>query len=175
MRLKAARGEGFALMEVLVSLLLVGLAAAAWLQAQAAALRQTRLSTHQALAMMLADDMAERLRASPASAPALADAASFAAQAAPSVTSCQTGGCDAQAWARADASQWRALVREALPQGSAWLVLDESTRQARITLAWRDQAAADGDPASRSRSGCPPELALGAQEAVLCHTLVIAW
>jgi type IV pilus assembly protein PilV len=162
-------------MEVLVSLLLVGLAAAAWLQAQADAVRQTRLSANQTLALMLAVDMAERLRASPAMAPGMGFSAPFAAQASLRTISCEGAGCDAQAWAAADATQWRQLVRDALPQGSTQVQVDAASGQARITLAWRDPAALDSAFGSGSAQRCPAELALAAQDGVLCYTLEVAW
>jgi type IV pilus assembly protein PilV len=175
MQLKPASSRGLALIEVLVSLLLIGLAAAAWLQAQADAVRQTRLSAHQALALVLATDMAERLRASPAVAPAMGFSAPFAAQASLSALGCDAAGCDAQAWAAADASQWRELVRDALPQGSSRVQVDASSRQARITLAWRDPGALDSALGRGSAQPCPAELALDAKEGVLCYTLEVAW
>ncbi len=171
--------QGLALLEVLVSLLLVGLAAAAWLQAQADAVRQARLSANRALALMLAADMAERLRASPAVAPAMAYSAPFAAQASLASLRCEGTVCDAQGWAAADASQWRQLVRDALPQGSTRVQVDSSSRQARITLAWRDPGALGGAIGGAIGPGsaqpCPAELALGAQDGVLCYTLEVAW
>lgn len=167
--------QGLALLEVLVSLLLVGLAAAAWLQAQADAVRQARLSANRALALMLAADMAERLRASPAVAPAMAYSAPFAAQASLATLRCEGTGCDAQGLAAADASQWRQLVRDALPQGSTQVQVDASSRQARITLAWRDPGALGGAIGPGSAQPCPAELALGAQDGVLCYTLEVAW
>lgn len=175
MQLRPASSRGLALIEVLVSLLLIGLAAAAWLQAQADAVRQTRLSAHQTLALVLATDMAERLRASPAVAPAMGFSAPFAGQASLGTLRCDGSGCDAQAWAAADALQWRELVRDTLPQGSSRVQVDASSRQARITLAWRDPGALDGALARGSAQQCPAELVLGAQDGVLCYTLEVAW
>jgi hypothetical protein len=77
--------------------------------------------------------------------------------------------------AAADASQWRQLVRDALPQGSTRVQVDASSRQARITLAWRDPGALGGAIFSGSAQPCPAELALGAQDGVLCYTLEVAW
>jgi hypothetical protein len=124
---------------------------------------------------MLAADMAERLRASPAVAPAMAYSAPFAAQASLATLRCEGTGCDAQGWAAADASQWRQLVRDALPQGSTRVQVDASSRQARITLAWRDPGALGGAIGPGSAQPCPAELALGAQDGVLCYTLEVAW
>jgi hypothetical protein len=69
----------------------------------------------------------------------------------------------------------RELVRDALPQGSSRVQVDASSRQARITLAWRDPGALDSALGRGSAQPCPAELALGAKEAVLCYTLEVAW
>jgi hypothetical protein len=109
----------------------------------------------------------------------MAYSAPFAAQASLASLRCEGTVCDAQGWAAADASQWRQLVRDALPQGSTRVQVDASSRQARITLAWRDPGALGGAVGGAigpgSAQACPAELALGAQDGVLCYTLEVAW
>ena len=174
MQLTVRHAAGFMLIEVLVSVFLLALSATAWLSGQASALRQTRLSQHQAVALMLASDMAERLRASPLAAPAMAFSQSFQEQATLTVPSCSPGLCDAAAWAAADTALWRQQVRQALPQGSAVLVVDALARSARITLAWREVSAGDGTDASDSYP-CPVALAVLPADSVRCMSLGVLW
>lgn len=131
-----AQGRGFMLIEVLVSLLLLSLGVSAWLSAQAGALRQSRVNQHLNLAMVLAADLAERLRASPGQAQAMASALPAAAAA-----TCSLGSCAAADWAAADAAQWRIGLQQALPQGSAQLQIDATGRSGLLTLVWREPGA----------------------------------
>ena len=137
MRLNLTHSCGFMLIEVLVSLLLLSLGVSAWLSAQAGALRQSRVNQHLNLAMVLAADLADRLRASPGQAQAMASALPAAAAAA----TCSLGSCAAADWAAADAAQWRIGLQQALPQGSAQLQIDATGRSGLLTLVWREPGA----------------------------------
>jgi type IV pilus assembly protein PilV len=130
--------HGFMLLEVLVALTLTALGIAAWLQGQATALQQSRTSAHRTMALMLATELAEILRASPAQAPTMAHAGAFAEPLPVSVSACQPSSCDASAWSLAELAQWRDRVRQALPSGSSQLSVDPLARRARITLGWRE-------------------------------------
>lgn len=174
MQLSDRHVAGFMLIEVLVSLFLLALGATAWLSAQASALRQTRLGQHQSMALMLAGDMAERLRASPAVAQAMAFSSSFQEQAVLTVPTCLPGLCDAAAWALADAALWRQQVRQALPQGSAVLDVDPVGRSARIILAWREASAGDGLEGA-AWDTCAATLAVSPGDSVRCLSLGVMW
>jgi type IV pilus assembly protein PilV len=172
MRLK---GGGFMLIEVLVSLFLVALGVGAWLNSQAGALRQTRLNQHRAMATVLLTDMADRLRASPGVAPAMAFEQGFEAQSQLSASSCTVGSCDAPAWAAADAAQWRLWVRQALPRGSSLVLVDTTARRASVTVAWREPGAQALSQEAPALFQCPTQLALTDGEAVRCLSLGVSW
>ena len=163
------------LMEVLVSLFLVALGVAAWLNSQAGALRQTRLNQHRAMAALLASDMADRLRASPGMTASMAFEQGFEAQSALLSSNCTIGACDAPAWAAADAAQWRLWVRQALPQGSSLVLVNSTARQASVTVAWREPGAQALSQEAPALFQCPPQLALPAGEAVRCLSLGVTW
>jgi type IV pilus assembly protein PilV len=175
MRLKLASVRGFMLMEVLVSLFLVALGVGAWLNSQAGALRQTRLNQHRAMAIMLATDMADRLRASPDVATSMAFEQGFEAQSQLSVSRCTIETCDAPAWAAADAAQWRLWVRQALPQGASLVRVDALGRRATVTLAWREPGAQALSQEAPATFQCPSQLAPPTGEAVRCLNLGVAW
>lgn len=137
MRLNPLYSCGFMLIEVMVGLLLLSLGVSAWLGAQAGAQRQSRVNQHLSLAMVLAADLADRLRASPAQAQAMASALPALSVAA----TCSLGDCAAAGWAAADAAQWRAGLQQALPQGSAQLQMDGTGHSGILTLVWREPGA----------------------------------
>ncbi len=173
MRLKAA--HGFMLMEVLVALALTALGIAAWLQGQAKALQQTRMNQHRTLAMLLASDMAEIVRASPAQAAAMDHPGSFPMQLGSALPACQPGRCDAQAWAAVELAQWRERVNQSLPEGSSRISVDRLQRSAGITLAWRE-AADPALPAERpAYLQCPSEWGLRGEDRVQCLRVEVAW
>jgi type IV pilus modification protein PilV len=175
MRVRASAVGGFMLMEVLVSLFLVALGVGAWLNSQAGALRQTRLNHHRAMAILLATDMADRLRASPQTAASMAFEQGFGAQSPLNLSRCSIGTCDAPAWAAADAAQWRQWVRQALPQGLSLVRVDAAARQATVTVAWHEPGAQALGHEAPTLFQCPAQLALPAGEAVRCLSLGVAW
>ena len=173
MLLKAARG--FMLMEVLVALVLTALGIAAWLQGQASALQQTRTNQHRTLAMLLASDMAEILRASPGQAAAMDHAGSFPAELGSALSACRLSSCDAPAWAVSELAQWRERVSQSLPEGSSRIRIDSLQRSARITLAWREDTGRALPAARPSYLQCPPEWGLRSDDRVQCLGVEVAW
>ncbi len=173
MRLSTMRG--FMLIEVLVALVLTALALAAWLQAQAMALQQTRINQHRTLAMLLAADMAEILRASPAHASVMEHAADSGAGRAASGPACQPARCDAPAWAAAELQQWRDRVRQTLPEGASQIRIDSLQRSARITLAWREGSAWALTPDRPAYLSCPAQWAAPPGAGLECLLVEVAW
>ncbi|MEI7784917.1 MAG: type IV pilus modification protein PilV [Betaproteobacteria bacterium] len=148
-----AHGGGFMLIEVLVCLLLLSLGVSAWLGAQAGALRQSRVNQQMSQAVVLAADLAERLRASPSQVQAMASQLVLPADS--SGPTCGPGVCDASAWASADAAQWRASLQQALPQGSAQLQLEAWERSGTLTLVWREPGAQELPQDAPAYLRCP--------------------
>ena len=167
--------RGFALVEVLVALLLTAWGLQAWLQAQALALQQTRVQQHRSVALMLALDLAEVLRASPAFAPAMAHEGRFGIELPPSPAACQVGRCEAAAWAAADLARWRQQVRQNLPQGSSLLEIDAVARRARITVGWRELSLSQGPSARPVYWQCPAAWSEGTDDAPQCLRVEASW
>jgi type IV pilus assembly protein PilV len=166
---------GFMLIELLVALVLTALGIAAWLHGQASALQQTRLNQHRTLAMMLAADMAEILRASPAHAGAMDHAGDPATGLAASTSPCQSQTCDAPAWAAAELWQWRDRVRQSLPEGLSQIRVEVPARTAHITLGWRegaDQSLVADRPAYLQ---CPLAWAGLEESGLRCLTFEVGW
>lgn len=178
MRMKAA--AGFLLLEVLVALTLTALGIAAWMQGQASALQQSRISAHRTMALMLATELAETLRASPAQAPAMTHAGPFAGVLPAPPAACQPSTCDALAWAQADFLQWRDRVRRSLPSGSSQLSVDPLARSARISVGWHEPAGWAHTAQTPAYLRCPdawaaPAPAPSSAPAVRCLLMEVAW
>ncbi|WP_213359697.1 type IV pilus modification protein PilV [Brachymonas denitrificans] len=112
--------RGFSLIEVLVTLVLLGVGLLGAQQMHATALRQHRDTQQQARADQLAADLAERIRANPAIArlpgsPYLLDMRAGAAPSLPS-PDCITAPCETPEQAAAyDLADWQQQVAQALP------------------------------------------------------------
>lgn len=177
------RQSGFLLIEVLVSMLLAAVAVIALTRVHAAALQGMRASGHRALALQLASDLAERLRANrsgalhgPASAYQFLAPAAPAAAADPLASLCDgpAAVCAPADLARADVAQWSLLLRRQLPQGAAWVQVDATQGLADIWIAWRDVADAD-DAALASGAACPAALGGSGSGSLRCLMLRVAW
>lgn len=177
----SSRAQGFLLVEVLVAMLLAALAVLALARVQAAALQATRASGQHALALQLASDLAERLRANRAGALlGAASAYQFVAPALPSAPADAVAAlCEGPAalcaptdLARADVAQWQALLRRQLSQGAAQVQLDAAQGLAEIWIAWRDASQADD---AALGSVCPAALSAVGPGALRCLMLKVAW
>lgn len=181
-----ARHAGFLLLEVLVALLLAGVAVLALAASQAAGLRATRLSQHRVLAMQLAADLGERLRANPAAAQGPEGPAgayrltlSWAAQQA-DAHALQAGPCEGPGaqctpaqLAQADMAQWRVLLRRSLPGGAGFVELQPAVGAADVWVAWQD-ARLEPDGQAQAPAKCPAGLA-DASAGLRCVHLRVAW
>lgn len=179
---RASSQGGFLLVEVLVAMFLAALAVLALARAQAAALQALRSSSHQVLALQMATDLAERLRANRAGAlPGAAGAYQFVAAALPadgtdplaSLCDGPAAVCSPADLARADVAQWRQLLRRQLPQAAAGVQIDGGLGLADIWIAWRDALSADD--ATLGPTVCPAELGGAGTGALRCLRLRVAW
>jgi type IV pilus assembly protein PilV len=147
-----ARGLGFSLLEVLVTLLLISLALLGTLGLQAYALKLNQSGHFRTQAVLLASDLAERMEANRAAAVAGRYAYVCPAAAAPSSTDCGPTGpaCAAAALAEQDLLQWQAAVAASLPQGSCAVVQgrDGNPGSYTISIGWLDRQTDTGYDAS---------------------------
>jgi type IV pilus assembly protein PilV len=157
---------GFSLIEVLVALFVVAtgiLALAGLLQA---ATRYAKTGELRSTATLLADDIADRLRANAAGArlgPAGYDltARGFPSPQAPAHASCTSDKpCTDADLARADLADWTARVAATLPKGSAWIQFDAGRPPAsdavEVWVGWADPLTlSPGLSIDRSGAECP--------------------
>jgi type IV pilus assembly protein PilV len=131
---------GFALVEVLCALALMGLSLSAllsWLQPHVHTQRQ---QLARETAMRLADNLAQRMHLNASQATAYAQSwqsSSSQANSTPLVD-CQQQGCTPTQLAAWDVSKWRAEVRQQLAEGDASVFTSEGGWWG-IVLTWHDE------------------------------------
>lgn len=184
--LRPRRARGVTLIEVLVAIVITSLGVLTLAGTQAAALRQAKQSQHRAVALLLAGDLAERMRANHAQGGAAAGygyQADYATQAGPAskaptapTPACDSAGdnCDAGQLAAADLYGWRLAVRDLLPGGAVYLLPDADTGGAvDLWVAWNEPAVLAPDEVSRTSGSmeCPSGLSAAATPTVRCMFL----
>ena len=180
--------RAFALIEVLVSLLLAGLAVVGLATAQASALRTTRMGLHRTVAQQAIADLAERLRANRVGASNTESGASpyqlqqtWSAQqsdaAQPLAQSCDgpQAVCTPLGFAQADLAQWQTLLRRSLPSAAGWVQVDVAAGLADVAVAWTDARPLNLDEAPRGPDECPAGLGIDATSTVRCLQARVAW
>ena len=160
--------RGFSLVEVLVAMLVVSmgiLALAGLLQASA---RYSKMSELRSTATLLANDIADRIRANPIGAELGAGGYDLTAKAFPTALAAAPAACTSKApcgpaeLARADLAGWTARLRATLPKGSAWVQFHAGKAAAPdfvdVWVAWADPLTlAPGISTERSGTECPPD------------------
>lgn len=171
MRLNGQSGGG--LVEVLVALVLMTVGLLGLMSAHSAALYWTVQSRQQSTAWWLAQDLGERVRANRGrnataqevglayvlqqEVAAQTRLPAWPAQVCQSVAS----ACTVAEMAAADLAQWRAGVRQQLPQGSVWVSYSAEALALSITVAWQTASDRDALPGN-----CPPGLRAGTMSCV---------
>ncbi|MGE5450640.1 MAG: type IV pilus modification protein PilV [Acidobacteriota bacterium] len=175
------RQSGVTLIEVLVSVLILGLALISLAGLQSYTVKYQLGSANRAVLSMLVSDYAERVRANLEGAPSGSSAsastskylytADWATQAdapAASSTDCSTHVCtDASTLAEWDMAMWRQRVRDELPRGSV-RVTGSMHDGMTVTFMWQDNdfgakslvCAPDQSPVD-ARQCCPADLPTG--------------
>ena len=162
-----ARGGGFSLVEVLVAMFVVAmgiLALAALLQASS---RYAKMSELRSSATLLANDIADRMRANSVGAQLGVLGYDSVEKAFPTTVAAPHAACTVDApcgptdLARADLADWTARVRATLPKGSAWIQFRAGKAPAPdsvdVWVGWADPLTlAPGISTDRSGTECPP-------------------
>lgn len=157
--------RGATLIEVLVSILLLALGVLAMAAMQANAVQYGKVSEFRSVATLLANDLADRMRANhpgdqdmsaynltaaysrPTTSPAL-----------PKVQCDVTQPCQFADMAAYDLAQWLQNVYQQLPEGTAYVsVAPNSSQQyaADIWVAWTDPASASSSDSTPNVDSCP--------------------
>jgi len=172
-RLAARRGggcsaSGFSLVEVMVSMFIVALGILALAGLLQAATRYGKMSELRSTATLLANDIADRIRANAAGAALGAagyDTAGHgfpSAVVAPRPACTRVAPCGPAELAQADLAVWTARLRATLPKGSAALKYHAGTAPAPsavdVWVGWADpNTLAAGVATERSGTECPPD------------------
>ena len=162
-----ARALGFSLVEVLVSMFVVAMGILALAGLLQAATRHARMSELRSNAALLANDIADRMRANAMGAQLGALGYDNPEKAFPTTVAAPHAACTVDApcspadLAKADMAAWTARVRATLPKGSAWIQFRAGKAPAPDSLdvwvGWADPLTlAPGISTDRSGTECPP-------------------
>jgi type IV pilus assembly protein PilV len=166
--------SGVSLIEILVSIVIASIGLLALAGVNASSIRYTKMSQYRGTATQLATDIGERMRANKAGAASYALLTNFAGQAVlpgPAATLCNSysgATCTADQVAAYDLQTWQLIVRDQLPEGSAYIVYQNVQIAADVWLVWRDPAVASADDAPTTASECPGALSVAADPSVRC-------
>ena len=128
-RLRAVRlrAAGFSLVEVLVAMFVVAMGILALAGLLQAATRYSKMSELRSTATLLANDIADRIRANPTGGELGPGGYDITGKAFPSPLAPPHAPCNSEApcgpvdLARVDLADWTARVRATLPKGSTWI------------------------------------------------------
>jgi type IV pilus assembly protein PilV len=140
---KHSKQQGFSMIEVLVTFLIITLALLGAVGLQAHSIRMNQSGQFRGQAVFLAGDIAERMQANFIAAKAGRYNLSDSSTAPSNSTACETESCDATALASYDKAQWQNSVAALLPQ-SAWSITTAATGNlvaSTVTLSWYERPA----------------------------------
>jgi len=170
--------------EVLVAMVVVAMGILALAGLLQASTRYSKMSELRSTATLLANDIADRMRANGVGAQLGAagyDNAEkvFPTTVAPSSAACTSDApCGPAELAKADMADWTARVRATLPKGSAWIQWRAGKAPAPdsvdVWVGWADPLTlAPGISTDRSGTECPPSWR-AAEPSVRCVYLQVA-
>ena len=178
------REAGFSLVEVLVAMFIVAMGILALAGLLQAATRYSKLSELRSTATLLANDIADRIRANPmggAVGPGgydLIDPAFPSPPAPPHAPCTSSAPCGPVELARVDLADWTARVRATLPRGSARIQFHAAKPPAPgyvdVWVGWSDPLTlSPGVPADRAGTECP-DAWKASEPSVRCVYLQVA-
>jgi type IV pilus assembly protein PilV len=183
-RVTRASARGFSLVEVLVAMVVVALGILALAGLLQAATRYSKMGELRSTAVLLANDIADRVRANPVGAAIGAGGYDFVDDAFPSAPAASHAACTRESpcgpadLAGADLAEWTTRVRAALPKGSAQLRFHAGAAPAPdyvdVWVGWADPLTlAPGISTDRSGTECP-DFWKAAEPSVRCIYLQVA-
>jgi len=165
-RVARLRAAGFSLVEVLVAMFVVAMGILALAGLLQASTRYSRMSELRSTATLLANDIADRIRANPMGGELgpggydLADNA-FPSPTVPAHVPCASNApCGPAELARADLADWTTRVKATLPKGSTWVQFHAGHPPAPdsvdVWVGWADPLTlSPGISTDRSGTECP--------------------
>jgi type IV pilus assembly protein PilV len=183
-RARRVRISGFSLVEVMVAMFVVAMGILALAGLLQASTRYSKMSEMRSTATLLANDIADRMRANYVGAQlgsAGYDNAEkvFPTTVAPPHAACTSDApCGPAELAKADMADWTARVRATLPKGSTWIQFRAGKAPAPDSLdvwvGWADPLTlAPGISTDRSGTECPASWK-AAEPSVRCVYLQVA-
>lgn len=183
-RVRRVRSPGFSLVEVLVAMFVVAMGILALAGLLQASTRYSKMSELRSTATLLANDIADRIRANPAGAQLGASGYDNVEKVFPTPLSPAHAACTAEApcgpsdLAKTDLADWTARVRATLPKGSAWIEFHVGKAPAPdyldVWVGWADPLTlAPGISTDRSGTECPAAWK-SAEPSVRCVYLQVA-
>gem|GEM_PF-316998 len=183
-RASRLRASGFSLVEVLVAMFVVAMGILALAGLLQASTRYSKMSELRSTATLLANDIADRIRANQMGGelgPIGYDMTdrSFPSSPVTSQRECTADSpCQPAELAKADLADWTARVKATLPKGSAWIQFHPGTPptpdSVDIWVGWADPLTlSPGVSTDRSGTECPPSWK-ATEPSVRCVYLQVA-
>ncbi len=145
------KSSGFALIEAMVSIVVVALGILGILGVQLRTLADTQTGVRRAQAIRLIEDLSERAKANPSALDNISSYEIGTGTAPVPANNCFTSACNATQLAAFDVRTWKRNVQSILPLSDAIVfeVADETSnnRQLGVLISWRESERADGTAA----------------------------
>lgn len=177
MKTSKFKQQGATLIESLVSLIILAIAVIGMLGVQLRTLAETNISANRSQAILLVEDLSERIKANPKRYQALANYADKTVNSVlTSTANCGTASCNPEQLAEYDLAQWSESVVTHLPGGQARTFRSESdSRQLGVLIGWLSkEKSSDTDYVSQFQI---PDSNLTSQvrcwENHICHLMYI--
>ena len=165
-RVVRLRAGGFSLIEVLVAMFVVAMGILALAGLLQASTRYSKMSELRSTATLLANDIADRIRANPMGGEIGSGGYDITDKAFPSPLAPPHASCTSEApcgpvdLARVDLADWTARVRATLPKGSTWIQFHAGKAPAPdyvdVWVGWADPLTlSPGISTDRSGTECP--------------------
>ncbi|MGZ8288566.1 MAG: type IV pilus modification protein PilV [Telluria sp.] len=130
------RQQGFSLVEVMVTMLVVSIGLLGIAGIIVNSMKNNHSSQSRSQATVLANDIIDRMRANRSTAETVPSPYNLALATTPDATAGVPG---------ADLSEWRAAVAGSVPSGLGAVAVDPDTRNVTVTIQWNDsRAGGDG-------------------------------
>lgn len=185
MRSRFLRSRGFSLVEVLVAMFVVAMGILALAGLLQASTRYAKMSELRSTATLLANNIADRIRANSIGAQLGPGGYDLTGKTVPTALVIAHAPCTRDApcgpadLARSDMGDWTARVRATLPEGSAWVQFHAARSPAPdfvdVWVGWADSLTlAPGISAERSGTECPPDWKTAEPSSVRCVYVQVA-
>lgn len=165
--------RGFALIESLIAMVVMALGILGVVGVLMRTLTDTQAGVRRAQAIQLIEDLGERLQNSP---DAIGNLSTYTS-APTSAADCSSAACSPADLAKADIKQWRSMVANTLPDGSATVFIPKGgSRQLGVMISWAENrfSTTGSGPTTAEKTALNTPLAVSgtdaADTAIACST-----